>query len=302
MLDGRGRNDKPTQLRVAKPPRLSIDEMMRGQPVAAAEGILLQHASYTNAPLLLAARRVFDLPVTPAMQDDMRQEILRDHVLKLWITLPTHFGLAGAPLPPREGAGDHIVAEALFGPAGAPPPTPDAYERFLQSDRRMGALLRKIDRCFEAGEAATGKLDPFTSSSGLVAAPLENSLAQRHLLHPVMRHIAETRGRGPLWRTTARIYDAYACLRDRLPLAHAPAAHRVCVPVSQGSCLIEARAQAGRIARFRIVAPDDHLLANGGILDRMFDTLPAIKEGLVPLLLDIVDPSVALEVVPGHGT
>lgn len=297
MLDGRGRKDKPTQLRVAKPPRLPIEDVMLRQPIDTAHRLLVQNVNYANASLVLAASKLFDLPAPPSMHDDVRHEVLRDHVLKLWITLPTHFGLTGAPLPPREGAGDHIVAEALFGPAGAPPPNAEQFERFLQSESRIAVVLRKIDQCFEAEEAATGKLDPFTSCSGLGAAPLENSLAQRHLLHPVMRHIAETRGRGPLWRATARIFDAYACLRDRLPLAHCPASDRVCVPVSQGTCLFEARSETGRVTRFRMVSPDDHLLARGGILDRMLETLPGTKEGLLPLLLDILDPSVALEVV-----
>ena len=51
-----------------------------------------------------------------------------------------------------------------------------------------------------------------------------------------------------------------------------------------------AASQAGHVTQFERVTPTDHMLAPDGILDRTLATLPAMKEGLATLILEILDP------------
>jgi hypothetical protein len=105
-----------------------------------------------------------------------------------------------------------------------------------------------------------------------------------------MRWIAETRGHGPLWRAAARGYDIAACLADRLPVPRTPAPGSAIVAATRGAFAVTARVENGRIAGFARVTPTDHLLAQGGILERTLAALPPEKAGYAPLILDILDP------------
>ena len=62
------------------------------------------------------------------------------------------------------------------------------------------------------------------------------------------------------------------------------------MPAARGQYAVRIGTQGGVVATFDRITPTDHLLAEGGALDRALGCLPAVKAGLGPLLLDILDP------------
>ncbi|MEL6517848.1 MAG: hydrogenase expression/formation protein HupK [Pseudomonadota bacterium] len=290
MLDGRGKTKDITGLRPVRAPALPVETMVLGKPVTEAADLVPRLFNLCRAAQALAVRKALGLPVAASMNDELRHEIMRDHLLKLCVALPAQFGIGSEGLPSGWASDRGAAARAVFGPTGEPPKTPDDLDAFLTSGHRVAEVLHKIDQCFDPGEAATGQLTSLSRTSTRRDAPVENSVAGRHGLHPVMRHIAETRGRGPLWRTAARLYDVAACLNDRLPAAISHTAGNAIVPATRGTYIVTANSQAGHVTQFARVTPTDHMLAPDGILDRTLATLPAMKEGLATLILEILDP------------
>ncbi|NNF71324.1 MAG: hydrogenase expression/formation protein HupK [Rhodobacteraceae bacterium] len=302
MLDARTRNRNATRLRPVRAPGLPVEAMVLGKPVRDAADLLPRLFNLCRAAQALAVHRALGLLVSDDLKDELRREILRDHLLKLSVSLPAQFGAGPRALPPDWATDPISVALALFGAPAAPPATAEDFESFLTGGTATGALLNQIDQCFAKGEAATGILEPFTRSAPNDVSPAENSVAGRHSLQPVMRHIAETRGRGPLWRATARIYDIAASLNDRLPVAVTDDAGRIFVPATRGAYAVSAQSENGVVTAFARITPTDHLLVADGILDRTLATLPAEKEGLAPLILEILDPCSPLRLKePGHA-
>ena len=105
-----------------------------------------------------------------------------------------------------------------------------------------------------------------------------------------MQGIAAARGKGPLWRAAARLYDLAAIIDGDLPAVMRPTAGEAVVPAARGSYAVRIEARGDVVTRFDRVTPTDHLLADGGVLDRSLGTLPATKGGLGNLLLDVLDP------------
>jgi len=302
MLDDRGKTKDLARLTAVRPPPLPIESMVLGKPVAEAADLVPRLFNQARAAEALAVRKAFGLPVAAAMNEELRQEVLRDHLLKLCVALPGQFDLQTSGISPDWVRDPVAAAHAVFGRAGAPPATPDDFDAYIASDHGTARLLQKIDRCFSPGEAATGQLQLLSRTSAQADSAVENSVAGRHALHPVMRRIAETRGRGPLWRTVARLYDIAACLNDRLPVAISHETGNAVVPASRGTFIVTAASEAGRVIRFDRISPTDHMLAPNGIIDRTLATLPAIKEGLAPLIMEILDPAIPVQLrKPGQG-
>lgn len=290
MLDGRGKTKDMAGLRPVVAPRLPVETMVLGKSVAEAADLVPQLFNQCRAAQKLAVRKALGLPVAASMNAELRHEIMRDHLLKLCVALPAQFGIGSEGLHSGWASDRGAAARAAFGEAGAPPATPDDFDAFLESGHRVGQVLHKIDQCFDPGEAATGQLESLCRTRLQRNAPVENSVAGRHGLHPVMRYIAETRGRGPMWRTAARLYDVEACLSDRLPAVVSHLEGNAIVPATRGMYIVTALSSSGHVTRFERVTPTDHMLAPDGILDRTLATLPAIKEGLSTLILEILDP------------
>ena len=118
----------------------------------------------------------------------------------------------------------------------------------------------------------------------------DNSVASRMSGHPAMQGIAEARGKGPLWRAAARLYDLAAIMHGDLLSVVTPRPGEAIVPAARGLYAVRIEATGDTITRFDRVTPTDHLLADGGVLDRSLATLPSIKGGLGNLLLDVLDP------------
>ena len=276
-------------LAATRAPELPVEKLLLGKTIEEAADLLPRLFNLCREAQGLCARLAFGLPGETA-QRPLAREILRDHLLKIHVTWPGHYGFPPDPLPADWAAGGAPLALALFGPSRAMPATPADFLSFLGSGTPLARVLARIEASFAPGEADTGWLPSLTSRTAFLKDSAENSVAGRHAFHPVMRWIAETRGHGPLWRATARGYDIAACLSDRLPVPRTPAPGSAIVAAARGSYAVTARIDGGRISAFARVTPTDHLLAPGGILDRTLAALPAEKTGYAPLLLDILDP------------
>ena len=226
----------------------------------------------------------------PVGVSGIAREILRDHLLKFHVTWPAFFGSSPCPLPDNWADGGAALTKAVFGPAGAAPATAADFLAFLEGGAGYAAVLKKIDGCFAPGEAAAEGLFPVTPETIWTPGYGDNSVAARVADHPAMQGIAAARGRGPLWRAAARLYDIERVLEGRMPEVSCPAEGTAIVPAARGQYAVRIGTQGGVVATFDRITPTDHLLAEGGALDRALGCLPAVKAGLGPLLLDILDP------------
>ncbi|GAB4258334.1 MAG: HupK protein [Pararhodobacter sp.] len=280
-------------------PAVPAARLVVGKPVEDAAELLPRLFNLCRAAQGTAARLALGLQLAEGWQETMRQEILRDHLLRLFLVWPGRLGLgAGAPPAGREhDAG--AAARAVFGPAARAPATPEALAAFLCSGHGVAPVLSRIGAAFAPGEAAAAL--PFvTPETALTPGAVDNSVAARHAEHPALRALADRHGRGPLWRAAARLFDIAACLDGSLPAPATPAPGVALVPAARGLYAVRAKTRDGRVAAFARVTPTDHLLAPGGVLAHSLATLPAEKAGLAPLVLDILDPCSPVRLEEGN--
>lgn len=277
-------------LRALRPAALPVSRMIVGKPVREAADLLPRLFNLCRAAQGTAARLAFGLLVPPEHTEALRLEILREHLIRICLKLPGHFG-AGPVALPRDWplAGDALRA-AVFGPDGKMPDDCDGFERYLAEGGGLGRLLAQVRDCFGPHEAASAALPGMDAGNALCGGALENSVAGRQAPHPVLRMIERRMGRGPLWRTAARGYDAEACMNGLLPGLLVSGEGFAIVPAARGSYAVSASVAEGIVTGFRRVTPTDHLLAAGGVLDQALASLPAARAGMAPLLLDILDP------------
>ncbi|SHF36572.1 hypothetical protein SAMN05444279_13115 [Ruegeria intermedia] len=277
------------RLAIRPAPALPVARLVVGKPVEEAAELLPRLFNLCRAAQAAATRLALGLPLAEGWQDGLHQEILRDHLMRLFVTWPARLG-RGASAPPagwNDDAG--VAARAVFGPAARAPETPGALSDFLASGHGVAPVLARIGGAFATGEAAAD-LPVVSPDTALTPSAVENSVAARHADNPALRALANRHGRGPLWRAAARLYDIAACLNGTLPAPATPAPGGALVPAARGLYAVRAEARHGRVTAFARVTPTDHLLVPGGVLERSLATLPAEKAGLAPLLLEILDP------------
>ena len=305
-------------LRAKPSPTLPVDRLVVGKRTDEVAVLIPRLFSLCRAAQGAAVATCLGRPADP---QGIAQEILRDHMLKLCVTWPNLLGLAPRPVPlirpaavadissdtpgssalPTSLAGEKDVAEAAFGAVRRPPATSEEFEAFLTSSNGAAPVLARIDACFAAGEACANALPPVDATIIQDDAPVENSTAARHLDHPVMRHIETTRGRGPLWRAAARLYDIAMALDDTLPAIALTGPGRALVPATRGAYAMRIDTDGDIVTHFARVTPTDSLIAPGGVLDRSLATLPAEKSGLWTLLLNILDPCSPVRLESAHA-
>lgn len=235
---------------------LPVAGLVIGKPVDEAAELLPRLFNLCRTAQDIAARMAFSLPLPVTPKEDLTREILRDHLLKFGVTWPGFFGGRPQPIPQILGDDTAAVRAALFGPPGSLPEDPGDFATFLASGSAATDLLLEIRTGFAPGEACAADLTAATRQNVFGAAALENSVAARQAHRPVMRHIEQEFGRGPLWRATARLYDAQDCLTGRLPDAVIVAPGRAVVPAARGLYAISAEVEDGRVKNFRRVHPD----------------------------------------------
>lgn len=272
---------------IAQPaPGLPVARMVVGRRVDDAAALLPRLFNLCRAAQGAAVSAALG---RPANLDGVSIEILRDHLLKFHVTWPAFFGHPPRPLPTDWAEGGRVLRQTVFGPTGAAPATAADFFHYVRGGAGYAPVLAAIDGCFVGGEAVAD-LPPVTPATIWSPGAAENSVAARVAEHPVMRGIAAARGHGPLWRAAARLYDIEAVLSGDLPSVKVPARGEAIVPAARGTYAVRIVAENGLVTDFARVTPTDHLLAEGGVLDRSLNTLPATKAGLGALLLDILDP------------
>lgn len=201
----------------------------------------------------------------------LRRDMIRDHLAKLCLHLPRRLGLPVQPLPAgwaEGGAALHRAIEGLAAP-----------------------ILAAVAQAFAPGEAVSQLpviTDPFAEF------PHENSLATRHAGHPRLL-AAQAQGHGPLAHLVARVLDLEALALGQMPNSRRLPDGTALVPCARGVCALRLRLAGGIVTGFDRATPTDHLLMPGGLLAASLATLPADRAGLAPLLVDILDPCIALQ-------
>jgi hypothetical protein len=291
MLD---QTQHPLQIKVAAEP--SVEGLLLGRPVSEALEILPRLFNLCRSAQEVGVYMAFDLPPPAGWQDRLAHEIARDHVLKLGVLLPRALGMSPLALPSPDIT--DMIAGLLGGVAF--PETPGEFDTWLAHRQGVGLvrLLAKVDGLFSGGDAVVHDLPLVTSETAMAVVATENSAAQRHADHPVMVHVEETRGRGPLWRLVGRVLDMQAALAGQLP-APSRCGDAISVPAARGLYTIQAAQKGGKVAAFRRVTPTDHMLATGGMMQQSLDRLPMEKHHLAPILVDILDPCVAVSIQGG---
>lgn len=272
---------------IAQPaPGLPVARMVVGRRVDDAAALLPRLFNLCRAAQGAAVSAALG---RPANLDGVSIEILRDHLLKFHVTWPAFFGHPPRPLPTDWAEGGRTLRQAVFGPTGAAPATAADFFDYVRSGTGCAPVLEAINGCF-APEEAVAVLPPVTPMTIWSPGTADNSVAARVAEHPVMVAIAAAKGLGPLWRAAARLYDIDAVLSGNVCPVIVPTRGEAVVPAARGTYAVRIAAEDGIVTDFARVTPTDHLLADGGVLDRSLSTLPATKAGLGPLLLDILDP------------
>ena len=291
MLDGR-----PHSLIAERASPLPIEKMVRGKNRREVVQLLPRLFNLCRAAQGMAARLALGMPDADDTRT-LRQEILRDHVLRLTMILPGHFGCGPIRLPGGWQAGGSELAETLFGPVQRLPDTPEALDAYRRSHQGMSPLFGQVDEMFRAKEAVTARL-PFVSKQTALdrTAQVENSCAHRVHTHPVVADVEQRHGRGPYWRVVARAYDLQAILDGAPLLSYSPEPGVAQVAATRGLYAVRAETEGEIVTAFERVTPTDHLQAKGGVLDQTLASLPADRAALAPLAMDILDPCTPIRV------
>lgn len=276
-------------LRARSGPALPVARLVVGRSLEEVEALLPRLFALCRAAQGVALQAALGRAVDPA---PIAAEVLRDHLMKLFVTWPRLLGLPVHALPEgwTEGRG---VATALFGPTGTAPESAEDFAAFLRSGHGVAPLLSAIDRAFGTA-GAIAPLPPVTPGTIWSDRPVENASATRQAHRPALAALPH----GPLWRAAARAYDAESALTGALPAVTCPVPGTAVVPATRGSYGLRIATEEGFVTDFARITPTDHMLAPGGALDLSLAALPADRAGLAPLLLDILDPCAPVELVP----
>lgn len=263
-------------LRVVAAPPLPLARLVEGRSVEEVAEVLPRLFNLCRVAQSVALRLALGLPVGDTRA--LAVEIARDHALKLGVIWPARLGLA-ACADPRGGV--------LGGPF---PQEAGAFETYLRGEAGIAPLLRAVAARFGPQDGVCPALPEVSPESVLAETAQENSVAARHLAHPVMRHVEAGHGRGPLWRLVARALDLEAAERGDLPAPRLIGEGAAVVPAARGLYAVQAEVWEGHVMRLRRVTPTDHLLAPGGIMECALASLPRSKHCEAGLLVDLLDP------------
>lgn len=277
---------------------LPLDALLLGKPVAEVADLLPRLFNLCRAAQGAAARLSLGLPVT----EDPIAEIIRDHVLKLCITLPKSVGLDPIPRPaadlqaPRPAPGTSLplpgggsgrgYAATLLGPDGLPTDPADI-------SGPLAPLFQRVARTFPPDIATCNALP--TPDTPVAEGAFENSAAGRQSAHPLLRRIEQTHGRGPLWRLAGLMADLDAALAGRLPSSTVTDGTAT-VPAARGTYALRISHRNGLVTGITRRTPTDHILAPGGALLQSLASLPEPLHHLAPQVIALHDPCIPVTV------
>lgn len=252
---------------------LPLEALVLGRPVGEVAELLPRLFNLCRAAQALAVRLALGLPVAGL---DSTAEIIRDHVLKLCVTLPLAFGQTPVPIP--------HAASRLLGTGGVP----ERLRDLARWDSPAADLARYLERVFPAGVAVTSVLPP---APPLAEGAYENSAALRQAEHPLLQEVEARLGRGPLWRYLGLLADLQSALLRNLPGARMVDGVAM-VPAARGTYALQIRQAEGRVTALHRRTPTDHLLAPGGALLQALARLPRPQRDLAPAIVALHDPCV----------
>ncbi len=282
----------------AHPAARPVSQLILGKPVEEAAALLPRLFNLCRTAQAIAARAAFGLAPQPDWQSALRAEILREHIVKLCLKWPAAVSRAAVPLPRDWMAGSDAARVALFGPAGQLPDTASGLDAFLNQQDGIAPLLRAISQLFAPGQGCRATLSLATPDTVFAVGALENSVAARRHVHPVMQAVAQRWGRGPLWSVLGVAYDLEAIFDGDMPPAMLATGCAV-VPAARGLYAVRARVEKGCVVAFTRITPTDHLLAVGGALEQALAALPAdTADATAPLVLSILDPCFPVSLQP----
>ncbi|MBZ4023094.1 hypothetical protein CKO11_11550 [Rhodobacter sp. TJ_12] len=272
---------------IRPPVPLPLAQMLIGRAPTEVAELLPRLFNLCGAAQGHAARLALGLPATAG---DAQREILRDHLAKICLVWPRFLGLPARPLPPHWAEGGAALQEWVWGG-----PMPERLTAYLGSGKGVAPLLAEVAHRFSPGDAVAD-LPPLSNPMSLT--PQENSPAGRASAAPLMAQAEALWGRGPLWRVLGRIVDLHRLAESPFPAELRPDGAAV-VAAARGAYALSVTAEGGRVTALTRVTPTDHLLTRDGALERSLAALPASKVELAGLVVDILDPCVAvsLEVV-----
>lgn len=285
-------------LRAVATPALPVSDLICGKPVEEAAELLPRLFNLCRAAQATAARAAFGLSPGPDWQQELRREILREHIAKLCLKWPALLSLPAVALPRDWLTGGTETRTALFGSRVRLPDSYAAFQAYLNSRDGIAPVLRAIGQVFAPHEACRATLSPASLGNVFDSVPKENSAATRQAGHAVLQCIEAEIGRGPLWSAVAVAYDLESCLDGKLPPADLSADCAI-VPAARGLYGISSRVEQGRVTAFTRITPTDHLLASGGALEQTLSSLPTPRaKRLAPLVLAILDPCYPVKLKP----
>ncbi|MBI1418270.1 MAG: hypothetical protein GC146_13700 [Limimaricola sp.] len=274
---------------------LALAQLVRNRPAEEVAELLPRIFAVCSAAQALGVRMALGLPTPPV--DTLLAETLREHLTRLCLTWPDRLGLPPGRLPHGWQTGAPDTIEEVIGAPGLPPPS--EFAGWLRGGQGTAAVLAAIDAAFAPFEAVAD-LPAVTAETAPVLRPCDNSLAARHAGHPLMAHVAETRGKGPLWRALGRVVDLVAAARGDLPAPVLRADGWAIVPAARGLYAVRGRVVRDHVSGFERRTPTDHLLAPGGVLEQSIASLSPVRAALAPLLVDILDPCIELDLKGMH--
>lgn len=263
-------------LRAAPAPPLPLARLVGGRSVEEVAKLVPRLFNLCRVAQTVGLRMALGLEA--AESGALGAEIAREHALKLVVVWPVRLGL-----PARAGLGADVLGGAFPGDA-------EGFTQYLRGDAGIGPLLRAVAARFGPGEGVCPVLPEVSADSVFAMIAQENSIAARHLAHPVMRHVEGSYGRGPLWRVVARALDLEAVLQGDLPAPRLTSEGVAIVPAARGLYAVRAEVRAGRVLHLERVTPTEHLLAPGGIMAQALASLPRAKHAEARLMVDLLDP------------
>lgn len=262
------------------PPALAA--LLRGKTPEQVADLLPRLFNLCGAAQGMAARLSLGLPLAPDARALLARDVLRDHLLALFITLPRIAGLPPVALPDGWRTGADISA-ALWGGE-----RPLVLEHWLRAGLGLAPLVSRVREIFGSGQGRVPVLPFVTAKNVDTPTPLENTPAARHAHEPLMQQAEIMAGRGPLWRALGRVLDTAAASRVALPAPELRTDGMALVPAARGVYALHLTARRGCIATVSRITPTDHMLAPGGGLRQALENLD--NPEFAPLLVALHDP------------
>lgn len=291
-------------------------------PVPPPMGTFLQGKSAEDASVLVgrifnicaaaqeaAARSAFRLDVTAEMTARIRNETLREHIVKLCLVWPPLLDLLPDRTAPAQCAralddrdAGSALRSAVFASMKRVPLSLDELVTWAKAEETVPArLFHKVltDWRESWGSVSLPVFDADKEADWPEATqgevPVENGIAGRVMDHPLMISIEEKLGRGTVWRMAARLVEV-----DRLLAGEE--AHPVIGPgvvaAARGTMLVRASSDETGVTGFERLSPTDFAIHPGGTLQTALESLPAAHPNLgamVRVVVETIDPCVSIE-------